>query len=162
MTPDEDYYDHAQQGLFEMIMSTWGGSSMDPYGIVECYCDEETMFEYGFKPKSEELTIEVNGQAITKTFYDWYQALVNGEYAAADADTRLVVLAGIELGILETYNCTPMYYRTATSLESQKVNQGAEEYVQIVAFGGVRHLTYNYTDAEWEEYCKSQNNQLTY
>jgi len=162
MTPDEDYYDHAQQGLFEMIMSTWGGSSMDPYGIVECYCDEETMFEYGFKPKSEKLTIEVNGQAITKTFYDWYQALVNGEYAAADADTRLAVLAGIEIGILETYNCTPIYYRTATSLESQKVNQGAEEYVQIVAFGGVRHLTYNYTDAEWEEYCKSQNNQLTY
>lgn len=162
MTPDEDYYDHAKQGLFEMIMSTWGGSSMDPYGIVECYCDEDTMFEYGFKPKSEQLTIEVNGQAITKSFYDWYQALVNGEYAAADADTRLVVLSGVELGILQTYNCTPMYYRTATSLLSQQVNEGAEEYVQIVEFGGMRHRTYNYTDAEWEEYCKKQNNQLTY
>ena len=162
MTPDEDYYDHAQQGMFEMIISTWGGSSMDPYGIVECYCDEDVMFEYGFKPNSEQLTIEVNGQALTKTFNEWYQALVNGEYAAADADTRLVILAGIELGILETYNCTPIYYRTATSLDSQKVIQGAEEYVQIVAFGGLRHLTYNYTDAEWEEYCKSQNYQLTY
>lgn len=162
MTPDEDYYDHAQQGMFEIIISTWGGSSMDPYGIVECYCDEDVMFEYGFKPNSEQLTIEVNGQAITKTFNEWYHALVNGEYAAADADTRLAILAGIELGILETYNCTPIYYRTVASLSSQKVNQGAEEYVQIVEFGGIRHRTFNYTDAEWEEYCKGQNNQLTY
>lgn len=162
MIPDEDYYDHAQQGLFEIIMSTWGGASMDPYGIVECYCDETVMFEYGFKPNSEKLTIKVNGQEITKTFNEWYIELCNGEYAAADADTRLAILAGIELGILETYNCTPIYYRTATSLNSQKVTQGAEEYVQIVEFGGLRHLTYNYTDAEWEKYCKEQNYQLTY
>ncbi len=162
MVPDEDYYEHAQQGLFEIIMSTWGGASMDPYGIVECYCDETVMFEYGFKPNSEKLTIEVNGQEITKTFNEWYIALCDGEYAAADADTRLVILAGIELGILESYNCTPIYYRTATSLNSQKVMQGTEEYVQIIGFGGIRHITYNYTDAEWEKYCKEQNYQLTY
>ena len=162
MIPDEDYYEHAQQGLFEIIMSTWGGASMDPYGIVECYCDETVMFEYGFKPNSEKLTIEVNGQEITKTFNEWYIALCDGEYAAADADTRLVILAGIELGILETYNCTPIYYRTATSLNSQKVMQGTEEYVQIIGFGGIRHITYNYTDVEWEKYCKDQNYQLTY
>lgn len=162
MTPDENYYDHAQEGKFEMIMSTWGGSAMDPYGIVECYCDPDTMFEYGFTPKLQELTFEVNGEEITRTYYDWYVELTNGEYAAADAATRLQVLAGIEYGILTEYCTTPIYYRTSTSLSSQKVNEGTDVFCQIIDFGGIRHRTFNYTDAEWEEYCKSQDYQLTY
>lgn len=162
MTPDEDYYDHAKQGAFEIIISTWGGSSMDPFGIAEVYCVEDTMNEYGFKPNTEKLTINVNGEELTKTFYEWYDALCNGEYAAADVDTRVQVLAGIESGILNTYNTTPLYYRTAASLDSRKVIQGTDTYIQMVEFGGIRFLTYAYDDAAWETYCTENNNQLTY
>lgn len=162
MVPDEDYYDHAQQGAFEMIFSTWGGASMDPFGIMEVYCDEDTYFEYGFKPTIEKLAINVDNQDITKTYYDWYQALCNTDYAAADADTRLQVLAGMEYGLLETYTTTPIYYRTATSLYSQKIEYPTYDYVQLLGFGGVRDITYNYSDEEWEAYCQQNNNQLDY
>ncbi len=162
MVPDEDYYDHAESGAFEIIMSTWGGSSMDPYGLMEVYCDEETYSEYGFKPTIEKWTINVNGTDITKTFYDWYQALVNGEYAAADPDTRLQVLAGMEHGLLETYATAPIYYRTATSLYSQKIEYPTYDYVQLLGFGSVREIKYNYTDEEWAAYCQQNNNQLEY
>lgn len=162
MTPDEAYYDHAQAGQFEMIFSTWGGNSLDPFNMLSCYCDKSKMFEYGFEPDKETLTINVNGTDVTKTFYDWYLSLDSGEYLSADIDTKLNILAKVELGLLETYNCPPIYYRTVTSLHSQKINYATDEYVELVEFGGVRFMTYNYTDEEWEEYCKSQNYQLTY
>lgn len=162
MTPDQDYYAHAREGKFEIIISTWGGASMNPYNIMECYVDPNTLHEYGFEPTKETLTIEVNGESITKTYFDWYDALTNKEYAAADAQTKLQILAGMEKGILLTYNCIPLYYRTNTSLDSRKVNQGTDAYVELLEFGGIRYMTYNFDDAAWDAYCKENNNQLTY
>ncbi|WIV11701.1 ABC transporter substrate-binding protein [Proteiniborus sp. MB09-C3] len=162
MVPDEDYYDHAKQGAFEIIISTWGGSGMDPYGLMEVYTKYESLHEYGFKPDIQKCTINVNGEEMTKTFLEWYEALCNGEYVTADPDTKLQILAGMEYGILETYVTTPIYYRTATSLYSQKIEYPTYDFVQIIQFGGVRYMTYNYTDAEWEKYCSDNNNQLDY
>lgn len=162
MTADPDYYDHAQQGQFEMIISTWGGSSMDPFGITECYADEGKLFEYGFKPKKTKLTIDINGESITKSFYDWYDALCNGEYAVADVNTRVTILAAMEQLILDENCTTPLYYRTSASLSSRKVIQGTDTYVQIVGFGGIRAMTYAFDDAAWDAYCTENNNQLTY
>lgn len=162
MTADADYYDHAQQGQFEMIISTWGGSSLDPFGIMECYAVEGKLFEYGFKPNKEKLTIDVNGESITKTFYDWYDALCNGEYAVADIDTRVTILAAMEQFVLDKNCTTPLYYRTSATLYSRKVILGTDTFVQVVEFGGVRSMTYAYDDAAWEAYCAENNNQLTY
>lgn len=162
MTADEDYYDHAQQGAFEIIISTWGGASMDPYGIMECYASPDKMFEYGFKPMEAELTIALNGESITKTFYDWYDALCNKEYAVADYTTRNTILAAMEGFILEQNFCTPLYYRTEAALYSKQVTLGTDTYVQILQFGGIRYMTYNYDDDAWKTYCSDNNNQLTY
>lgn len=162
MTADEDYYDHAQQGLFEIIISTWGGSSMDPYSIMECYADPDKMFEYGFKPKEAKLTIELNGESITKTFYDWYVALCTEEYAVADSNTRNTILAAMEGFILEQNFCTPLYYRTEAALYSKQVTLGTDTFVQILAFGSIRYMTYNYDDEAWKTYCSDNNNQLAY
>lgn len=162
MTADADYYDHAQQGQFEMIISTWGGSSMDPFGIMECYAVEGKLFEYGFKPEKVKLTIDLNGESITKTFYDWYDALCNGEYAVADIDTRVTILAAMEQFVLDQNCTTPLYYRTSALLYSRKLILGTDTFVQVVEFGGVRSMTYAYDDAAWEAYCAENNNQLTY
>lgn len=164
MTPDSNYYDHAKQGMFEMIFSTWGGNPMNPFNMMECYCLKDKMFEYGFEPEKETLTIEINGESVTKTFYDWYLAVNEGEYLEADTETRLQILSQMELGILKTYNCPPLYYRTSTQLRSMKINYPTDTYVNLVQFGqgAARGITYNYTDAEWEAYCKENNNQLQY
>lgn len=162
MTPDADYYDHARQGQFEIIVSTWGGSSMDPFGTMECYADPAKLFEYGFKPEQVDVTIDINGESITKSFYDWYVALCNGDYAVADIDTRVTILAAMEATILEENCTTPIYYRTSAELWSRKALLGSDDFVQIVEFGGVRHLGFAYDDAAWDAYCAENNNQLTY
>jgi len=162
MVADEDYYDHAKQGQFDMITSTWGGSSMDPFHMMECYASEVKLHEYGFKPTEAKLTIDLNGESITKSFYDWYDALCNGEYAVADVPTRITILAAMEGFLLEECRTTPLYYRTEASLFSRKVINATDTYVQLLGFGDIRHMTYAYDDAAWEAYCNENNNQLTY
>ncbi|MBO5197145.1 MAG: hypothetical protein J6B85_01300 [Lachnospiraceae bacterium] len=158
---DPDYYDNAMTGKTGIIFSTWGGSSMDPFGIMQCYVDPTMYHEYGFDHEAD-LTLTVNGEEITKSWYDWYDALCNGEYKLADVDTRLEILAGFESAYLQTYVCTPMYYRTSASLCSRKVTYATDSYVQLVGFGGIAEMTYNYTDEEWAAYLAENNNQLTY
>ena len=156
---DQDYYNSAKAGRYDLIISTWGGAAMDPFGTSEVYCRPEVKHEYGFDPMTEKTTITVNGKQIEKTFYDWYDALCNGEYAAADVDTRTVIWAGIEEGILETYNTAPLYYRTSGSLLSHRTAMETEDFLAVVAFGRVE---VNKSDAEWAEYCKAQNYELKY
>ena len=54
--------------------------------------------------------------------------------------------AGVGKGLLAT---APMYYRNGASLTSRKVENGCDTYLQIIGRGGLRHLTYNYTDEAW-------------
>jgi hypothetical protein len=42
-----------------------------------------------------------------------------------------------------------MYYRNSASLASRKLETATNDYLQIIGRGGLRHITYNYTDEEW-------------
>ncbi|HOQ64241.1 MAG TPA: hypothetical protein PKZ39_09760, partial [Clostridia bacterium] len=77
-----------------------------------------------------------------------------------DYETRNAFYAKMEQAYLSYYVTTPVYYRNVASLDSQKVNIPVETYLQIVGFGGLRFLTYNYDDAAWADYIA--NNTLEY
>lgn len=147
---DENYTDHNDQGLVDICMSTWGGSTMDPFGVVEVYISPSYKYEYGFEP-STKLTINVNGTDETMTYTEWMNALMSGKYSAARADnnTRVTVLAGIEEGLIRTWNFVSIYARRSVTMDSFKIKQGCDEYVELVGYGGIRFLTYNYDDADW-------------
>ena len=163
-TVDADYYDTMQAGGNDLIYTTWGGAQLNPYGLLDCYCDSSRMFEYGFKPDTEELTINVNGQDVTKTYYDWAIALdgSGAEYSAAkaDKDTRLTILAAVELALCKQYRFVSVYARSEAYLMSFKVDQGVEEYVPVMGYGGIRYYKFNFNDAEWADYIA--NNKLDY
>lgn len=160
---DENYYDNMRAGAVDLAITTWGGSSMNPYEMMECYCSPDLKHEYSFSPKTETCTITVNGEEITKTFYDWYQALCAGEYKTADYDTKNQVLAGMELGLLNTYLMIPIYYRNTATLFSQRTVLGSDTYLNtILQYGGIQYMTYTMDDEEWAAYCAENNNQLTY
>jgi hypothetical protein len=69
-------------------------------------------------------------------------------------------MAGVEKGLLAYYTTTPIYYRNVASLYSMQVNNAVNDYQQLVGFGGMAFMTYNYDDAAWAEYCA--NNTLAY
>lgn len=161
---DADYSDRMQAGGADMCFSTWGGSTMDPFGIMQVYTDPELKYEYGFDTETENLTLNVNGTDVTHTWYDWNYHLNdgNGDYSASKADneTRLDILAGMELALVQKWVFASIYAYSNASLYSYKIAYATNDYVNLVAYGGIRFMTYNYDDAQWAAYVK--NNTLDY
>ncbi len=162
LVEDQDYYDTMKSGQDDMINGAWGGAELDPYSMMICWTDPDYIMEYGFDPY-QYLTISVQGEEITMSYYDWYQELYNGAYAIADLDVRNEILAGMEKGLLLNYHVIPIYSSCGAALASHRIVYGSEEYINsIVGRGGIQFMTYTMNDAEWAAYCAEQGNQLSY
>ena len=175
MTVDADYYNTMYSGGADMIFTTWGGASMSPFTILSnCYTDASdgsgNQMEVGFDTEAIMLTINVDGADVTASLHDWaawagaerVESIVSaiGNFADYDYATRCALYADMEECYLAYYVTTPLYYRNVASLYSQKINNGTNEYLQLVGYGGIRYMTYNYTDDEWAEYISG--NTLAY
>lgn len=160
---DPDYYANLKKGKVDCAMTSWGGGTYDPFGVMWCYTDPDALQEFGFNSKQEKLTIKIEGKEITKTFFDWYIALCEGEYSDAAYELRTEILAQMEKGILEQYCTIPLRYYNSVGLTSQRIIEKSETYGgSLVGYGGLRFMKFSMDDAEWEEYCSQQNNQLKY
>lgn len=164
MIVSEDYYGMLDSGEYDICMSGWNTSASNPYALMEFFVTDHGSPQsyFGFKPETETLDITLNGSIETHTYYDWYDLLCNGKYAIADSDTRNQILASMELALLLKYRDCPYWSTSTASLLSQKIAYPTYDYVLEVGFGGIRRMTYNYTDAEWEAYCAENNYQLNY
>lgn len=160
---DQDYYSNMKKGNVDVSMTAWGGSAFDPYGVTWCYCTKDALQEYGFDPEKEKLTIRINQEDITMSYFEWHTALNSTTYSNAPSETRNTILAAIEKGLLLHYNMIPVRYMNSTGLNSQRIVEGSEYYVNsLVEYGGLRFRTYTMDDSEWEEYCNKNNNKLKY
>lgn len=164
MVVNENLYDALDNGEYDICMNAINGAVSNPYSVMENFVtDFNTPQPYlGFDPETETLDIELNGETITKTYYDWYIELITGEYAIADSDTRNQILASMELSLMLKYRDCPFWSASTAFLSSRKISYPTYDYVSEVGFGGTRFMTYNYTDAEWEQYCAENNYQLNY
>lgn len=176
---DENYYDTAKNGGYDFIFSVWGGAAINPYGLMQVYCDStyDSNCEYGFKGKQSSVTldIDVDGNGTidageTKSFHDWYTDL-NNNYTEQDRDAgnfdqatytevhnkKLNILSGLEVGIINRYEAIPLVARGTSSLTSFKVENGTTNYISLVGYGGVRFLKFNYTDAQWSALINSSS-----
>ena len=167
----DDRYGDIIAGRIEMIRGAWGGAAFYPFNAMRCYTDEAysngVHESNGWDPTKEtlDITFDFNGdgtaETVTKTFYEWSIAVAAGG-SITDMDARLFVLASVETGIVTQYQCIPWSTMTSCSLYSQKVELGTTDYNIMYGYGGVRHMTYKYTDAEWAEYVKNAGGTLSY
>ena len=176
MTVDPDYYETMYSGNADIIFSTWGGASMDPFGILaNCYTDASdgsgNQMEYGYDTSKIALTYTINGEDLTFSLRDWTMwankdsvpAIEEklGKFADYSYETRCAFTAAQEEASLNWHACTPVYYRNVAALRSQKVNFATDHFInELVRYGELEFYTYNYDDAEWAEYIA--NNELTY
>ena len=84
-----------------------------------------------------------------------------GEYAA-DPDACMVILSNLETAILSSYQCIPWGTDVDVSIRSQKIEYATYDYNIMYAYGGLRLMTFNYDDAEWEAYVAEQGGTLNY
>jgi oligopeptide transport system substrate-binding protein len=160
---DQDYASSLKNGTADMICYSWGGAELDPYAMMECWCSDTLLREYGFDPYTETATITVDGNEQTMTLNEWYNELYTGSYASVDSETRLQVLAGIEQALIESYIAVPLYDLNSAGMYSLRTVLGSEEYINsVIGYGGIAYMTYTMDDAEWEAYCAENNNQLNY
>ena len=114
-----------------------------------------------------------------KSFHGWYSYMVDSddcneakygdEIAEGDDDyeeylgchnRKLNVLAGLEAGIINRFECIPLVARGTSSLLGLKTENASKNYINLVGYGGIRFLKFNYDDAEWSKFCSEHNNSL--
>lgn len=154
MVQDEDYYTSAKNGNYDMIFSTWGGAQMNPWGLMEVYAKKsfESCCEYGFDQNSNlALDSDGDGSKETKSYDTWYAEMESiKDTSDANYNRKLSILAGIEAGIVSEFCAIPLIARSSASITSFKVSYATENYIPFIGYGGVRYMTFNYTDAEYQ------------
>lgn len=176
-----DEYKAAQKaGKMDISYSGWGGAVFNPWGVVfGSYIDPANSNNWGFDALSKtiDIDIEYNNKTYTASLYDWAGWLNNHQSAddydktnlytelgfavgGATTDFKVKVLAACELAQLNTTVNIPLYYQSIGSLHSAKYNTGSDVYLPLIAFGGIRHVTFNYTDSEWTAFVSSNGGNL--
>ncbi len=191
---DEDYYNTAHNGNYELIFSTWGGAAINPIGLMQVYCDSTftSNCEYGFKGHQNdenwngdyidqdnpymdswvEIDLDEDGEIGSgekKTYHNWWSEINeivendpkdSPEYAAKHKKI-LTVLSALEAAILTRFEAIPLVARASASLNSFKIENGSPSYINLIGYGGIRHLTFNYDDAGWTQFVKEHNGNLS-
>lgn len=126
---------------------------------------------------------KINEATERKTYDAWYHemndTLLEGEFSDEakvenpDAEhkeehekwkevheKRLTILAGTEAGVISRFETIPVVARGTSSLTGFKVENATKSYVNLVGYGGIRFLSFNYNNGEWSQFCKEHNNDL--
>lgn len=162
------------------------GSVLNPYGLVSVYSGNEESLRYdpSFDTTTVDITIPVTGlegegvEGVYTASMDAWTTLLSGkgitvmkegstEGVAVKVDSenysvKVLILAAIERAVLEQYDMIPLIDDASAALKGMKYNYYTEEYIYGVGRGGVKYMTYNYTDSEWAEYVASQGGKLNY
>ena len=121
------------------------------------------LFNEGYK---HEIDSDGDGEKETKSMATWYTE-VKG---IAETDERgseewnkkhqkiLNILSGLEAAILNRFEAIPMVARASSSINSFKIENGSPTYINLIGYGGVRHMTFNYDDAEWAKFLEEHPN----
>ncbi len=156
----------------------WRGGELDPYDLFQVYVDghaNDDPYQYDkWVDRSKinvTISLDIDGKGAkdyTYSVYDWWQiingsdandeGLPNWAFGKMQDSIRATVLAALEKSVLLDYTSIPLMNQGSVQLKSYKVNYGKEDYVFGMGYGGLRYITYNYTDEDWTSYCNSQPN----
>jgi len=156
----------------------WTGSALDPYGLMEAYTSTSYQYDPAWDTTTTPLTISLDGVNYTATVWEWTEIMAGEvrtitaedgttkEYSCGladkDPETRLVILAALEGAVLQTYDMLPIMDDASVALKGMQINYYTEDYIYGVGRGGVKYMTYNYTDAEWDAFVAAQGGTLNY
>ncbi len=161
-------YDALKENRVDMLFGVgWAGSPLDPYGLMEAYISDAYRYDPAWDTSAVRLTVAIHGESYTASIMDWYEIMCGGTRSVTGPDgntldfscgadgnpgTRLDILAALEAAVLRNYDVIPMYEGRTSQLWGGQVRCALEDYVFGLGFGGVKYLTYAYSDREWAEH----------
>ncbi len=159
----------------------WTGSTFDPYGLFQVYVSPTYQYDSSWDSTTAMVDIAVDGVVYTASASDWWYALsgeqvnlVNketGETVSAAypdnkeegmAERRISILGALENAVLQNYHFIPLMGDASAALKGMKIEYYTEDEIFPMGRGGVRYMTYNYTDAEWDAFVKEHGGILNY
>lgn len=154
------------QGQIEAVYYSYSGDYNDPNGMLGNFTDasKTTLIECGFDPTTEtfEVTCDFKGEGeetLSKSYYDWQKSIsAGGTYANASNEVKLAIMSALEFNLLSAFRTLPLCVGTDLTLRSKKVNYATDTSNIFAMYGGVRLMTYNYNNGDWNNFCKDKNN----
>ena len=171
---DVSRYDAIGSGQVEISNCAWGGAAFYPFSAMRVYCVNSYVSggineQRSFDPARTNLTISFDwgdGKGVserTMSYEEWSKAIApGGSLASAALPLKLHVLSNLEEGLLNLYNFAILGSYASVSLDSMKIKMATETYNIMYGFGGLRYMTYNYSDAAWSSFVSSQGGELNY
>lgn len=173
------FRDALKNGQVDLLFGVgWTGSALDPYNLMEAYTSPSYQYNSHWDTESAMITINIKGTDYTASVRTWNRIMLGEkstitsakgeaiEYSCGDSDgdkeTRLDILAALEMEVLMTYEEIPMMNASSAGLKGMQIQYYTEEYIFGLGRGGLKYYTYNYSDADWDAYCASQNYKLQY
>lgn len=155
------------------------GGELDPYHLMGAYCDGGNLqYDPAIDYTSVPMTVKIEGTNYTASVYDWFRILngtpctITGEdgtrvsFSCGSADNnsslRLRILGEMEKTILQNYCFIPLCESGNAQLVSKKVQYHSDKYMYGLGFGGLRYMTFHYSDTEWVEFVASQGGKVVY
>lgn len=160
----------------------FSGNPFNPFDIVGSFVDPEDSLNYHtyWDTQKVQMTLtlpagsyEGAGQTITMSLVNWFDCLnglaetnnrtykYNWDAGKAPADVRLVILAALEEQAIKKAYSVMLIGEYSGSLLSPKFTNISYDYNTFMGFGGIRYMLVNYTDTEWADFVKANNNDLT-
>lgn len=161
----------------------WSGSALDPQALLSAFVNPAMQYDDAWDTSEEMVAVtfsglterrDLNGVTVEMSLYDWVTKALAGEDAVgtvsdakgertvevnagilAESTLRLGVIAACERALLQRCDLIPLVGDDRVTVRSYKINYGSENYVYGIGRGGVKYMTYNYSDAEWEEFVES-------
>jgi hypothetical protein len=113
------------------------------------------------------------GEEITMSVQNWYYCLnglaatenqaktYNWSEGYAPVEARLMILSALEELTIKESRSVMLIADSGGSFLGAKFRYFSDEENVFMGFGGLRYLEVVYTDAEWNEFVKANNNDLT-
>ncbi len=156
----------------------WTGSTFDPYGLMEAYTSSGYQYDPAWDTTTAKLTINLNGVDYTASVWDWTTSMtgtaIKAEMAIPGVATGEVelspelttsnklILAALENAVLQNYDFIPLMGDSGATLKGMQIEYFLEDEVFPMGRGGVKYMTYNMTDAEWDAFVVEQGGILNY
>lgn len=174
----EKWADDFRAGAYEICAGGWTGAAWDPGYMIGAYLMDAKRYAKGWDPRSVDLTLsglKLNGEVInkgepvTQNLMAWYDCLNGNQGCAynfgsgfAEQSERAKILAALEEQVLLTYYAIPVANSFSAELVSYKIEYVTTEYNTFMAYGGMKYISYNYSDSDWTDYVNSQGGSLNY
>ena len=171
---EKTWSDQFANGEYDLCFGAWGSAAFNPaYLLCETQISEDNRYAVNWDPTTVSVTVKATPDenhkdgVYTYNLEEWRLNLQGMSDCKVDftdfsMDDQLAALGAVETAILQAYYSIPVYSRYSASLMGYKTDYISYEFNTFMGYGGIRYMSYNFDDAEWDAFVTEKGGKLNY